>query len=387
MALIGSEIIQSRTWIDPHAQPAPKLNHKNVFPITVFDAVREDMYDENSTTLTQKLDDIYLQLDSKQSIIPGLPANNIMTYAGIAGQVGSIQIAESVTSDNLSNMRIPTELAMGKYVSEHIKQIVTDVQISWEDIVNRPIIYNELGSDENALISQKAVSDAIYDIHANLNDISNNVISYTNPIIKERPPIDASDENGNGNLIPDIQWVIDKIIELIDAHEIEFMEKLKTILHCFTSPPPTPPKDEVVEGITTEIIDGLVDGTVEADPSESINISGYVMSSIPNLVVSALTDGVAEPEPSGRIVVDDIWIEGIADKTILGIMDGSVKPVASQVTIPKEIIFNSGCECPCCTGEMNINAETNKSTDSTDDTTPVIAPMSADFINALVSNI
>ena len=69
MALIGYEIIQSRTWVDPHAAPAPKLNHKNVFPITVFDAVRMDMHDENSTTLRQALDNIDNQLINTQPII------------------------------------------------------------------------------------------------------------------------------------------------------------------------------------------------------------------------------------------------------------------------------------------------------------------------------
>lgn len=379
MALVGSEIIQSRTWLDPHAQPAPKLNHKNVFPITVFDAVRADMYNENSTTLKQALDTIDLQLSAKQPIIPAKPANNIMTYAGIAGEVGSIQIAESVDNDNLSKDRIPTELAIGNYVSKSISEAVASVKITWDDIIGRPMLYNELGSDENALISQKAVSDAIYNIQSDLVNLSYDAICYSNPVIKSRPPEDASDENNNGNLIPDVQWVIDKIIELIATHEEEFMDKLKTILPCFTTPPPDPPKDEVVEGITTETIDGLVEGTVEADPSEAINISGYVMSRIPDMVVTALTEGTAEPEPSGRIVVDDIWIEGIADKTILGIMDGSVKPVASQITIPKEVIVNSGCECPCCTGALYEG-------DSSNDSSVSAYAMSADMINALVNN-
>lgn len=380
MALIGSEIIQSRTWIDPHPQPAPKLNHKNVFPITVFDAVRSDMYDENSTTLKQALDNINSQLSIKQPIIPAKPANNIMTYAGIAGEVGSIQIAESIDGNNLSKDKIPTELAIGNYVSTSISNAVGDIRVTWDDIIGKPMLYNELGTDEKALISQKAVSDEIYKIQSDLVNLSYDTIRYSNPIVKVRPPENASDKNNNGNLIPDVQWVINKITELIANHEEEFMNKLKTILPCFTTPPPDPPKDEVVEGITTETIDGLVEGTVEADPSEAINISGYVMSRIPDMVVTALTEGTAEPEPSGRIVVDDIWIEGIADKTILGIMDGSVKPVASQITIPKEVIVNSGCECPCCTGAMYAGD------DSSDNSSVSAYVMSADMINALINN-
>ena len=58
MGLIGNEIVQSRVWIDPIVKPDPNLNYKLTFPITVFDAVRQDMLDPDSITLTEVLERI-----------------------------------------------------------------------------------------------------------------------------------------------------------------------------------------------------------------------------------------------------------------------------------------------------------------------------------------
>ena len=42
MGIVGREIVQSRTYIDPTNPAPPQQNYKETFPITVFDAVRED---------------------------------------------------------------------------------------------------------------------------------------------------------------------------------------------------------------------------------------------------------------------------------------------------------------------------------------------------------
>ena len=222
MALIGYEIIQSRTWIDPNAEPAPLLNHKNVFPITVFDAVRENMYDDNSKTLQQALEEIDKKIDGKQPIIPAMSANNIMTYGGYEGGIGSIKIAESISNDKelLSSAKIPTEKAVGEYVNKLIDHAIqNDVKVTWNELIGKPTLYNELGSDDFGFVSQKAITNIIQPIQITVDKINKDYIGYSSPIIKQRPPNTASDENGNGNLIPDVQWVLNKVIELITEHE------------------------------------------------------------------------------------------------------------------------------------------------------------------------
>lgn len=383
MALIGYEIVQSRTWIDPNAAPAPLLNHKNVFPITVFDAVRENMYDENSRTLQQVFDDIDTNLKSKQPIIPAMSPSNIMTYGGYEGAIGSIRITESIINNPNAISKIPTDKAVYEYVSESISNAIKN-DISWEDIDGRPTLYDELGSDNNGVISQKGITDIINPISNNIKNILDDYIGYSNPVVKSRPPADACDKNNNGNLIPDVQWVLNKVIELISKHEEEFMEKLKDILPCFTTPPPPPQTDEVIEAMDAEDIEAIVNGEMEGEESDSINISGYLMSRIPDAIIENIIEGDAEPEPAGRIVVEDIWIEAIEEDIIEGIMDGTIEPPASEdLIIPAGLIEQDGCECPCCTGEL-YEPDEEEEISIENNTEENVNVMSADMIAQLV---
>ena len=115
MAFIGNEIVQSRVWLDPNAEPAPNLNYKHTFPITVFDAVRKEMADADSITLTEELERIDNALSGKQSKIPAKSPDNLVTYGGIAGIFGSIKITDHIPFESLeqSNDKIPTEKAVG----------------------------------------------------------------------------------------------------------------------------------------------------------------------------------------------------------------------------------------------------------------------------------
>lgn len=303
MGLVGVEIIQSRTWLDPHAPPAPNLNHKNVFPITVFDAVRESMTDESSKTLTQVIEQLDTDISNKQPVLPNLPSNHIVTYGGSKGAVGSIPITDRIDPDNATRVVIPTEKAIGVFVRNEISKAV---QISWTDIIGTPVILS-------------------------------------------RPPIDASDDKGNGNMIVDAQWVVDKVNGLISDHDEVFMEKLKTILPCLSMPKPDPPEDITVYGVTNDNIEDIVNGTAEPiEPTPNINIDGHVLSRIPDAVIEQLVEGNAKPEPSNRIVVDNIWIEAIDTDMIDGLIDGTITPTTSSLVIPKEIIKTSMCNCPCC---------------------------------------
>ena len=175
MALLGHEIVQSRVWVDPTNPSPPNLNYKFTFPITVFDAVRRDMVDENSETLTQVLEQIGYNLRSKQSLIPAKPANYLVTYAGVAGAVGSIQISKEIpwNAEDQSNERIPTEKAIGDLIRKlGIDPTNTDdgYNIRWSDVVGRPTIYDSLGSNDNAIMSQTAITREINSINTKIDD-------------------------------------------------------------------------------------------------------------------------------------------------------------------------------------------------------------------------
>jgi hypothetical protein len=185
MGLIGHEIIQSRVWVDPTNPPPPSLNYKYTFPVTVFDAVRRDMMDDNSETLTQVIDTISQEIKGKQDIIPAKPANYLMTYAGVAGAVGSIKISKEIPWDeeNQSNNRIPTEKAVG----DLIRKLGVDpnnpesgARIIWTNIIGRPTIYNSLGNDDNGVITQKAITEHFAIIEDKVNNNTTNISDNTN---------------------------------------------------------------------------------------------------------------------------------------------------------------------------------------------------------------
>lgn len=178
MGLIGKEIIQSRVWVNPTPTPPPDLNYKYTYPITVFDAVRKDMNDENSITLTTMLDLIFKELKGKQPIFPGKPSNNLMTFGGIAGAVGSIGISQDIPWDPTQQRhdRIPTEKAVGQLLLK-LGIVNPDGSVNgdgegklvrWSDIVGRPNIYTDLGMNEDGFITQKGVTVAINAIDSHL---------------------------------------------------------------------------------------------------------------------------------------------------------------------------------------------------------------------------
>ena len=199
MGLVGYEIVQSRTFIDPNNPAPPNLNYKLSFPITVFDAVRRDMMDENSETLTQVIEKISQEIKSKQSIIPAKPANYLITYAGVAGAVGSIQMSKEIPwdSEKQSNSKIPTEKAVGDFIRNlGIDPNNPDKEISmrWSDIIGRPNIYNSLGNDVNGIINQAFISKEINAIKSKIENTDENYnLLYT--ILNRKVSSHVSDED------------------------------------------------------------------------------------------------------------------------------------------------------------------------------------------------
>lgn len=176
MGLIGKEIVQSRTWVDPSAPPPPNLNYKYTYPRTVFEAVTKDMSD-NSPNLNAVFDSIYTELRSKQPIIQGKSADFLMTYAGTAGAVGAIKMTQEIPWEpkKQSNDRIPTEKAVGNYLMS-IGLVNEDgslnteggLNIRWSDIIGRPNAYIELGLNEDGFITQKCATENIRDLQSQI---------------------------------------------------------------------------------------------------------------------------------------------------------------------------------------------------------------------------
>ena len=112
--LKGKVIVQSRVWLDPNAAPIPDFDYNYSYPITVYEAVHQTM-DENSANLADELDSIYRLIEGKQEIVDPGVSGQIMTWSGIRGQIGAMEVVNTINSDasQRSTRKIPSERAVG----------------------------------------------------------------------------------------------------------------------------------------------------------------------------------------------------------------------------------------------------------------------------------
>ncbi|MCM1230740.1 MAG: hypothetical protein NC489_11450 [Ruminococcus flavefaciens] len=224
MGLVGNRIVQSRVWLDPKVKPEPNLNFEYTFPITVFDAVREDMLDPESITLTEVLERIRVAFENRQMLIPGLPANNLVTYAGVPGSVGSIQISQTIPWDPSKQRhdRIPTEKAVGEYMYklgliDHNGNIIDPEQrrYVWTDIIGRPNVYEDLGDNDDGFMTQRAVTEHINALKEEMKSLSGVTGDRFEDLIN-RVSTHIEDQDNPHNVTPGQIGAVQK--EVFDAH-------------------------------------------------------------------------------------------------------------------------------------------------------------------------
>ena len=175
MGLIGREIIQTRIWKNEPEVPHTG-NYKEVFPITVFDAVKREY---NSTeTLVDIINQMELILSSKQQKIPAKGSDQLVTYAGQEGQVGSIGITTRIRREfsEPSDDLIPTERAVANYLIDlgfvnQEGEIDLDQKIRWANVIGRPLWYKETGNNQDGFMTQQAVTEAINSVRTEISSI------------------------------------------------------------------------------------------------------------------------------------------------------------------------------------------------------------------------
>ena len=175
MGLIGREIIQTRIWKNEPEVPHTG-NYKEVFPITVFDAVKREY---NSTeTLADIINQMELILSSKQQKIPAKGSDQLVTYAGQEGQVGSIGITTRIRREfsEPSDDLIPTERAVANYLIDlgfvnREGEIDLDQKIRWANVIGRPLWYKETGNNQDGFMTQQAVTEAINSVRTEISSI------------------------------------------------------------------------------------------------------------------------------------------------------------------------------------------------------------------------
>lgn len=185
-------IVQSRIWLDPSNVVIPDLDYDYSYPITVYDAVKQTM-DDTSPSLTDELAAIYRLIHSKQNIVdPGIPGN-IMTWTGVQGQIGTMEVTKVINPDQLlrSNQKVPTEKAIGaeldaKVPTKTFNEHANDVQIHISDVERAR--WNQMAplSSLMAHIQNSAMhittDDRVrWNSKADQTDVDNHVYNMNNP--------------------------------------------------------------------------------------------------------------------------------------------------------------------------------------------------------------
>jgi hypothetical protein len=133
------------------------------------------------------------ELSGKQTIIPGKPANYLMTYGGVAGAVGAIKITQSIstkTEDQRGDV-IPTEKAIGELLSKigiidsgDSTNTTTGVTgtVRWSQIVGRPAAYQELGDNDDGFVTQDVITKYIKELQTSISDKNDETDGIINTI-------------------------------------------------------------------------------------------------------------------------------------------------------------------------------------------------------------
>lgn len=185
MGLIGREIIQSRIW--PSEMVEKTGNYKEVFPITVFDAIYTEIGSE--VTLGTIIDQMQRIITTHQTKLPGKGADQLVTYGGRDGEVGAIGITTKIQLEGPSNDRIPTEKAVANYLIDlgfvdDGGNISTAQRIRWANIIGRPLVYSTTGQNQDGYMTQKSITDQLDLINGRINsiDFSNDISELGNII-------------------------------------------------------------------------------------------------------------------------------------------------------------------------------------------------------------
>lgn len=122
--LKNKRIVQSRAYLDDSMQqPIPPYDYDYTYPVTVYEAVKRSM-DDTSTNLEEELASIYRMINDKQNIVdPGIPGQ-LMTWTGIRGNIGSMEVTKSINPESSlrSHRKVPSERAIGDALDSKVSK-------------------------------------------------------------------------------------------------------------------------------------------------------------------------------------------------------------------------------------------------------------------------
>lgn len=191
-ALINKRIVQSRIWRDEKSEVIPDLDYDYSYPISVYDAIKQTM-DDDAPSLTEELESIYRLINSKQNIIDGGVAGQLMTWSGIKGQIGAMEIVKKIADnrEDRSHQKVPTERAIGDALDGKVSIIafnshigdasihITDLERSkWNQMTPLGKFQSHIS---NMVMHITAEERAAWNNKANQKDFEDHIYNTDNP--------------------------------------------------------------------------------------------------------------------------------------------------------------------------------------------------------------
>lgn len=208
--LVDRKIVQSRTWLDGKQTTIPSYDYDYTYPISVYAAIHSTM-DDDSPTLEDELSSIYRLINEKQPLIEAGTPGNIMSWSGIPGQIGSVEIVKKIEDEpaNRSLNKLASERAIGDALDTKVDLVnfnyhvdnnaihITDIERQkWNQSASMSALQahasntaihtsNEERARWNNKAEQKELDDHIFDLNNPHNVTAHQVNAYTQHEIDE----------------------------------------------------------------------------------------------------------------------------------------------------------------------------------------------------------
>ena len=263
-------------------------------------------------------------------------ANSIKLYG-----TPTIEIEPNINSNDKS---IATTSWIRTYVSDVIGNL--DIQpTGWDsDLSTFPTSEEDhvvLGViDSNGTPQYTKITEDMIENNAITSDkIARDIQLHGDATLESRPSANASDENGGGNLIPDVQWVRNLVKASID----NLVLNMKIKLPCLVNPLN---EDELEDDVLGDVncpyditrgyvapidevtLEGLTDGTIEPNTRNNLIANdGYPINTVSNQQISDMIDDPnVVTEGSDEAPLGDHIIEPIDRNRIAQIIDSTLSP-------------------------------------------------------------
>ena len=203
--------------------------------------------------------------------------------------------------------------------------------------------------EDNRVLGVITAGDAPQYIQINEDMIENNAVTsdklardiqlHGEVTLEVRPSATASDENGNGGLIPDVQWVRN----LVTASILNLVNNMKAKLPCLINPLTTPEYEDDVLGdatcpydisrgyiapIDSETLEGLTDGTTDPNTRDTLvaNDGNYINTVSNDQITDMTNDPNTVTVSSEEAPIGDHIIEPINGERLRQLLDESLDP-------------------------------------------------------------